>query len=1059
MALDDRIRLPISNLIHRRPRLLDKLAEFIAAEQRLITVYAPGGYGKSILLADFAQTTDLPVCWCSLEAADRDPTSFLTLLAHGITDRFRELDPSPLFQLIERGDTQASIRRIADALASVGPHIIIIDDYHKAISAGMTLAMNNLLEQLPETSIVIMAARGGMTLETSQILDLLIDERATGLSEDELRFNPEEIQRVMRKRFGRQIDLTDAAELARATDGNIAQVLLAGHMQSANISQIASGLKRRLGEDHTVIYDYLAREVFDKQPPEIQRFLLWTSVLPDMTVDICDELLDITESGSCLEELARRDLFITRIGLRLRYHDLFAEFLQSKLKEEEAEYRRALRKAAQLLAARSRFEEAVNLYLGAQAWDQAASLLEMKGYFFYNTGRALTLDQWLNQISTAELARRPRLLLLQGDILADHLSDYEQAIDSYQRAEKQYIKQGELIGAVEAQVGRANSLRQASQVKEALELISDSLIQLEILGPNDHIAAYAIRIRGLVYGTAGNITGALADFRRALTLHEKLGNTHKVGVCHHDIGVCLASLGNISGADHHYKRAVRIWEALGNANDLANTLNSLGVLSLAIGHYGEALKYFKDSLDIARQIASLRRSAFARTGIGDAYLGRRDYTLAAEAYAISIEWAREASVQSLEVYNLIKQGECFYGQQDFVQALKLANRAREIAIEVELTFERGLACALQGKLYVVRAEYEAGFAMFAEAIDCFSENDILEQAKARLWWGYSLFLDVRSIAAFDQLQKAIKLTLTMGDLMPALRATAAEIRPLLSHFLYRIDTPADIRNNISLFLAQTQSKLEIFSPGLQVFTFGPPALVVTGRYKHFSQRGRIRKMPEFLAYLLIEGQREGCRRSEMSVAFWPEQEREKASANFYQMIRRLRDRTFESQDSIIAQDGYYRINEHYLEWCDALAFEKLFERAAKASSDEALVLWLELINLYQGEFLAGFELGEWGMTRRATYESRFLQLLKLASDRLLAQGDAGEALNVVNKGLARDYFREDLHRNALQAYAQLDLYDHLARHYADLCDVFERELAIAPDITTQTLYKQLIVNK
>ncbi|HHJ06289.1 MAG TPA: hypothetical protein ENK24_02195, partial [Anaerolineae bacterium] len=518
--MDDRIRLPISNLIHRRPRLLDKLAEFVAAKQRLITVYAPGGYGKSILLADFAQTTDLPVCWCSLEATDRDPTSFLTLLAHSITDRFRELDPAPLFQLIERGDTQASIHRIADALASVGPHIIIVDDYHKAISAGMTLAMNNLLDQLPETSIMIMAAREGVTLETSQILDLLIDERATGLSEAELRFNPDEIQRVMRKRFGRQVDLTDAAELARATDGNIAQVLLAGHMQSANISRVTSGLKQWLGEDHLVIYDYLAREVFDKQPPELQRFLLWTSVLPDMTVDICDELLDITEGGSYLEELARRDLFITRIGLRLRYHDLFAEFLQSKLKEDEAEYRRVFRKAAQLLAARSRFEEAVNLYLGAQAWDEAASLLEMKGHFFYNTGRALTLGQWLNQISAAELARRPRLLLLQGDILADHLSDYEQAMDSYQRAEEQFIRQDELIGAVEAQVSRANSLRQAGQVKEALELISDSLASLEALGPNDRIAAYAIRVRGLVYGTMGNIMRALADFRHALALYE-----------------------------------------------------------------------------------------------------------------------------------------------------------------------------------------------------------------------------------------------------------------------------------------------------------------------------------------------------------------------------------------------------------------------------------------------------------------------------------------------------------------------------------------------------------
>src|SRR5512134_1054736 len=112
MSFEDRIRLPTLSLIHRRPRLLNILTQFVETGQRLITIYAPGGYGKSILLADFAQMTDLPVCWCSLEPTDRDPTSFLTLLTHSITDRFHEIQPEPLFKLVQRGDTQASIRRI-----------------------------------------------------------------------------------------------------------------------------------------------------------------------------------------------------------------------------------------------------------------------------------------------------------------------------------------------------------------------------------------------------------------------------------------------------------------------------------------------------------------------------------------------------------------------------------------------------------------------------------------------------------------------------------------------------------------------------------------------------------------------------------------------------------------------------------------------------------------------------------------------------------------------------------------------------------------------------------
>ncbi len=296
MALEDQIRLPALNLIHRRLRLLNLLTRFVESGQRLITIYAPSGYGKSILLADFAQTTNLPVCWCSLRPADRDPAAFLALLAYSITDRFHEIERNGLLRVVEQADTQNSVRRIADLLSNVGPHLIIIDDYHKANSAGTTLALNRLLEQLPAASTVILAARGDMVLETGHIIDLLVAERASGLSEEELRFTPEELQLLMRKRFGRQIDLDTANTIARATDGNIAQILLTGHIMHAG--EMVGRLQRRLGDDREMIYHYLADEVLTKQPPELQRFLLHTAVLPDMTAELCNNLLEIMTVGA-----------------------------------------------------------------------------------------------------------------------------------------------------------------------------------------------------------------------------------------------------------------------------------------------------------------------------------------------------------------------------------------------------------------------------------------------------------------------------------------------------------------------------------------------------------------------------------------------------------------------------------------------------------------------------------------------------------------------------------------------------------------------------------------
>jgi DNA-binding SARP family transcriptional activator len=472
--------------------------------------------------------------------------------------------------------------------------------------------------------------------------------------------------------------------------------------------------------------------------------------------------------------------------------------------------------------------------------------------------------------------------------------------------------------------------------------------------------------------------------------------------------------------------------------------------------YEEALKRFQESLDIALQIGVTRRAAFAQASIGDVYLESQEYDRALEAYGLSTQFAREAGVRSLEVYNLVKVGECFYRQHDLAQALTLASQARSIAAETGLTFEQGLACALQAKIYVRQGEYGASFDLFAVAVAYVIRSDVLEQAKARLWWSYSLLLDLRATAALEQLQEAIRLALAMGEVRQGLGPTVAEVQPLLWNFLYRADTPASTRDSLYLLLGLTQEGVNGARPSLQVYAFGPPALVVADRRRQFSQRGGMPKTPEFLLYLLLEGQDGGCRWSDVSAALWPDLDIDRASRSFHQILKRLRDVIFESPDYILLHNDYYQVNPAYLDWCDALAFESLYERASRVAPKEALALQLELIALYQGEFLAGFELGEWGEAYRATCEARFLQTVKLAGQQLLKAGSPQEALAVATKGLAVDYFREDLHQLILSAYAQLDLRDHLAAHYAQLCATFEEEFDAPPEPETQRLYQRLL---
>jgi DNA-binding SARP family transcriptional activator/Tfp pilus assembly protein PilF len=591
--------------------------------------------------------------------------------------------------------------------------------------------------------------------------------------------------------------------------------------------------------------------------------------------------------------------------------------------------------------------------------------------------------------------------------------------------------------------------------REGLELATIALEQLQALEADSHVIANAIRERGMAYWTAGDSAQALPVFRKALEHFKTLDDTFGVGVCHHEIGICLETQGNIGGANHHFRQALRIWESLGNANDLANTLNSLGVSLCSIGYYDEALNYFNDSLDIALKIQATRRIAFAQAGIGDVYLQRRGFAQAINAYESSTKFAREVGVRPLEIYNLVKLGECFFQQHDFAHALKLANQAREIAAEGGLMYETGLACALLARIHTRHEKYTASHEFSSQAVSSFADNDVLERAKARLWWAYSLLLHQRPFAAREQLQEAVRLALNMGELIRGLGSTVGETRRMLLHFLHWPDTPEGMRESIRLLLAQAPSQLCISSPDLQVYLLGNPYLAITGRVRQFRSRGGIRKTPEFLAYLLIEGRADGCRRNEVSSRIWPDLPPRRALQVFHQTLSRLRQMLFQPTDYVVVQDDHYRVNPNYLSWCDASIFDHMYERIGQASPDEILDLRLELISLSRGEFLRGFDLGVWGTTRRSRYERRFLRTIRLASEQLLTMNELHQALVILQKGLDRDALREDLHRSLMRVYAKLGLYDHVKLQYLDLCDVLREELGVRPDQRTTHLYQTL----
>ena len=73
-----------------RTALLRRLA---ATRVPVITVAAPPGYGKTTLMAQWAQRTESRVAWLSCDDADNDPVVLLSALAVAL-DRIGPIDPA-----------------------------------------------------------------------------------------------------------------------------------------------------------------------------------------------------------------------------------------------------------------------------------------------------------------------------------------------------------------------------------------------------------------------------------------------------------------------------------------------------------------------------------------------------------------------------------------------------------------------------------------------------------------------------------------------------------------------------------------------------------------------------------------------------------------------------------------------------------------------------------------------------------------------------------------------------------------------------------------------------
>ena len=625
------------------------LWERLGAAARVTVVSAPPGSGKTVLLRSWISATGLAeyAAWVPVGRGEGDPQRlWLAML-----DAMRRTAPgSGLVRPLTAApdlDGWAILERLLTDLAPLRDQLwLVLDDLHELDSDQARRQLELLVMRAPAKLRFVMATRHDVRLGLHR---LRLEGQLTEIRADDLRFTAAEA-RALFQAAGVELPGPTLALLMDRTEGwaaglRLAALSLAGHPDPARFAEEFSGSARTVAE-------YLLAEVLDRQPEQVRRLLLRTSVLERVNGELADLLTGGSGGERVLQDLEEANAFVVSLDVArswFRYHHLFADLLQLELRRTEPGEVAALHElAAGWFADRGFGVEAVHHAQAAQAWDRAARLLADHWAALKLGGRTATVHALLAgfpaaaSLADAELAAVAAAdELAQGSLLAAEryldVAERGQASVPLSRRRQAQV----LLGVVRlllygrsgdqwARAEQAQRLLAATEAPAAAQPVLGgeelrTLALLEIGNAQtwtgrfeaaeyhlDQAVALALRIRwpylefmGLVYRAEMELSRRLpraAELsRQAIDLAERHGWTADLfaGFAAVTLGSALSWQGRLDEADTWVQRAERTFRAEADPASALGGHYVRGQLELGRGQAAGALSAFRAAEQLA----------------------------------------------------------------------------------------------------------------------------------------------------------------------------------------------------------------------------------------------------------------------------------------------------------------------------------------------------------------------------------------------------------------------------------------------------------------------------
>ncbi len=1054
-----------------RPRLLELLSDLL--DFRLIIIAAPAGYGKTSLLIDFADQFDWPVCWYALDPLDNDIHRFLSHFVMSIKRRFPEFGDEAINILRTTPADQLNLDYLVSVLTNdiyenITEHfILVLDDYHLLNSnSQIDKFLSEFIQHADDNCHIAITSRKLLTLPDLPLM--VARAQVGGLSIEELVFHPDEIQKLYNQIFNKKIDIKEASEIADDSEGWITGLLLTSPMLRSGLGEPVK-IARASGIG---LYEYLAQQVLNQQPENVQEFLLNSSILEEFNAEMCHEVIGKALGQSqdwktFMESIFHSNLFVLPVDTEykwLRYHHLFRDFLRTTLESQRPDDAVKLKlQLAKYFYAKEDWEKVFDIYQNLKNFEAIAALIEGVGSAFISKGKIAKLSEWLKLLPEEMISNNSSLLSIQATVLFNqgHIQLGKEMLDRVIEMLSSDLKKREFADNL---IRRSSALRVMGNYEAALSDVEKAISLTSKKIDLEPLYSEALRSKGIVLFQTGFLKEGLDNLTQALKICDRLKNEEDTARILVEIGAIYERLGQFSTAEKAYEKSLAYWQSSGDSIWISTILNNLGVLQHSSGEFIKSFSNFEKSMHYSRMTGNQRMEGYALASIGDLYKDLEAHEEASEAYQKAMEIAQQIEDQYLIFYVKIAAARLAITQQQFSKADLLIRSANTLAKKSGSVFDSHRIILEQSSLEFASRKYPSIVENLDLSYEFFSKEGHIEDSIC------AQVLLFSCLAKLGEFEKSLVLIKDFSDgisdparYIPSL-VMVNELKELFKSFILNNEIGVEISGLLALLLdfqkltqksrrriRKEASVIPFSSARIEIRAFGRAEVMVRNRIVSISDWKTQTSRDLFFLFLAHP---EGLTKEEVGEIMWRDISPSELKLRFKNAIYRMRHAV--GSEVVHFQDTYYLFNRSIDYEYDVQNFINLSNLARDEKNPEKRIDTYKMANgLYQGPYLADLDY-QWIIPDRQKFHEMVIDNLLDLAILLFNAKQPEESLMHCRKALQEDPCNENVHRLLMEIYSSMGNKSAVSRQYQFCQKVLKEEIGAQPSEETISLYTSLI---